>query len=436
MDQNEAPKLDQSEEVPPTEAERQQVAQPEVNQETTSESMSSDSQEPSESSDSLKPQEFTADNNAASTEAQNSVTSGEEATPPVVNPMSNDAVSSSTVSKKPGLSHLWRRVAIIAAVILVLAGGSAAAFYTVYLPHQPWYILDTALKNSMAQNDFTLNANANVTTSSMAYKINSITAANLTAKGLDENLTVTLAGASIPLEIRIVNSNLYFKFGDLSSVASLASLAGGALKDPNLGPVIGPLLSKLSNQWVVVDSTLLDQSKSLKCMLNSSWTLSNSDSNYMVNSYLNQPFFTVNSQTADTLNSQAEYKMNVTMSQNLAQKYLAGLSNLNAFKSYAQCTGAKPSTSHATAVDNQTTPLTIWVNKSTNRIDKIETVGTAQAAKNGTSGTLDATISYANVNVQAPAQAIPVTQLIAQLMQGLQSDPQLLNSISPMLSGL
>ena len=156
----------------------------------------------------------------------------------------------------------------------------------------------------------------------------------------------------------------------------------------------------------------------------------------MVNSYLNQPFFTVNSQTADTLNSQAEYKMNVTMSHNLAQKYVAGLSNLNAFKSYAQCTGAKPSTSHATTVDNQTTPLTIWVNKSTNRIDKIETVGTAQAAKNGTSGTLDATISYANVNVQAPTQAIPVTQLIAQLMQGLQSDPQLLNTISPMLSGL
>ena len=200
MDQNEEPKLDQPAEVSPSGAEQpQEVSQPAA----------------SDSSASSEPQVFTPGSTSAGASADSTTqTSGNSG-----QVESGGAMSSSTTTKKPGLSRLWRRVAIIAAIVIVLAGGSAAAFFTVYLPHQPWYILDTALKNTMAQNDFTINANVNATTSSMAVKLASITAANLTGKQIDENLTVTVAGASIPVEVRVVNSKLYFKFGDLSSVA-------------------------------------------------------------------------------------------------------------------------------------------------------------------------------------------------------------------------
>ena len=53
--------------------------------------------------------------------------------------------------------HFWRKVALICAVIVVLLGASAAAFVTLYLPNQPWYMLDTALKDTMSQTNFTAN---------------------------------------------------------------------------------------------------------------------------------------------------------------------------------------------------------------------------------------------------------------------------------------
>ena len=420
MDQNEAPKLDQSTEVPPVEAEQQG---PEVNQVLTSDSIANDSLAANESMPSTEPQIFTPDQTEIKSAESGSQMAGEAG--PVVN---GETTSSTNPAKKAGLSRLWKKVAIIAGVFVVLAGGSAAAFYAVYLPHQPWYILDTALKNSMAQNNLTIDANANLNSSSMPLKLASLTAANLMAKQLDENLTVTVAGANIPLELRLVNSNLYFKFGDLSNLAPLAGLAGPTLNDPSLGTSIKPVLTALSNQWVVVDSTLLEQSKSLKCLLSSSWALSSADSNSMVNSYLSQPFLSVKSQTADTLNAQVEDKMSVTMNDNQASKYFANLSSLDSFKSYDQCSGSKSTPSHSTPTTNQTTPLTIWINKSTHRIDKVDAVSTA--------GTLDATISYGNVNVQVPANAVPFIQLIAQLEQGLKGDPQLLNSVLPLLSSL
>lgn len=346
-------------------------------------------------------------------------------------------------AQKAGLSRFWKRFIIIAAVVIVLLGGSAAAFYTVYLPKQPWYILDTALKNTLAENNFSINTTGNLNVSNgLAIKLASLTATDLNNKQVDENLTLTVAGTNIPLEIRVVNGNLYFKFGDLSGVSSLLALAGSSVQGLNLGSVLTPVLSTLSNQWVVVDSTLLDQNKDLRCLLNSSWVLSSSDSNYMVNTYFNQPFLTVNSSTSGTLNSASEDVMSVTLNNNLAAKYFSGLNNLNASKSYANCIGVKlsstPAKSSSSLNNNKNYAFTIWVNKSTKLIDKIEFTPASASASQGTSfsGPIDMTLTYGTASIQAPKNAIPLLQLISGLTQSLKGDPQLLNSVNPYLSKL
>ncbi len=420
--------------------EQPQESTPSVEQ-STSEQTTSQSSDIGESTSetsagSSEPQVVTPDNLNTSTSAEPAsdavVTSSDTNQAPV-----NNSVTSGNPTKKSGIKHLWRKVAIIAAIIIVLAGGSAAAFYTVYLPSQPWYVLDTALKNTLAETNFTVNSNGNVTSAAangLSFKFTSLTAANFNTKQLEENLNLTIAGATIPVEARLVNSNLYLKFGNLSS---LAPLAGLALGNASASSALGGILTELSNKWVVVDSTLLAQNKDLRCLMGESWTLSNSDSNYMVNTYLDQPFFTVQSSSTTTLNSQSEDRMVVSMNNAQAANYINDLSNLSAAKSYAQCVGSKTTvSSHLSASKNQTTPFVFWINKSTHMIDQIQTTSTAADAKNGTTGTIDASFSYGNVSVQAPANAVPFDQLLAQLMQSMQSNPQLLSIVGPSLSKL
>ncbi len=426
MDPNETPKNEQAPENSfNTDSTEQVPSEP-----TADQSFDSSQSEGETSVNPSEPQAMAPDSFKNDTPSEPN-SSSSTAQPEVKNSLTTDS------PKKSGIKHLWRKVAIIAAIVIVLAGGSAAAFYTVYLPSQPWYVLDTAIKNTLAEANFTVNSSGNITTASangMSFKFTSLTAANFNTKQAEENLNLTIAGATIPAEVRLVNNNLYLKFGDLSS---LAPLAGIALGNAGIGQMLNGILASLSNKWIVIDSTLLDQNKNLRCLMSESWVLSNSDRNYMNNTYFDKPFFTVQSSSTTTLNSQSEERMVISANDSQAAKYLEGLSNLNAAKSYAQCVGSKTAVpSHLSAVKNQTTPFVFWINKSTNLIDKIETTSTATDAKSGTSGTIDASFSYGNVSVQAPANAVPFDQLLAQLTQGLQSNPQLLSTFGPSLSKL
>ncbi len=333
-------------------------------------------------------------------------------------------------SKKSFFKRWWKKLAIIVAVILVLGGSSAAAFRYVYLPKQPWYILDTALENTLSQSNVNLNATINTTSSGVAMKILSLTKVNFNNKQVDENINLTVDGVAIPAEIRLVNSNLYIKLGDLSTLTSLLSTLGGSSAQ-GLGSTFAPLLSGISNQWVVIDSTTLDSNKAYKCLMESSWTTSSSDSNYIVNSYLNKPFLNVLSMTSDTIGSSSEYKMSVNLSDNTAASYLNGLNNLSSSQSYNQCTGSKNTTITG---DNKTRPLTIWVNKSTKLIDQVEYA----SSQSGASGSIDALVSYGTVNVQVPPNAIPLAQLFAQIMETMtkQGNTQGLQALNSLMSNL
>ena len=329
--------------------------------------------------------------------------------------------------------HFWRKVALICAVIVVLLGASAAAFVTLYLPNQPWYMLDTALKDTMSQTNFTANMTGVINPSGgsgLVLNANSQIAVNLVSKSIDLKVTPQIAGSNIPVEFRVVNDNLYVN-ADLSGANSLVALAGSTYAS-----IFQDIASALSNRWIVFNSSLLDQSKDLRCLLNSSWVLSSSDSNYLVNSYLKKPFFSVTSATSDTVSGVPSEKLNVLMNDNEAASYLNGLSNLQAAKQYASCTGSHKNFNTKILANNQSIPFTIWINKSNHLINKLQiTISGALAKTAGFAGTITTTINYAPVTVKTPAQAVSFMQLLLQMESQLKSNPKL-QSLSPVLNGL
>lgn len=326
-----------------------------------------------------------------------------------VTPSSGGAASSGK-SPKPSRKFL-KRTLIVTAAIVVLAGASAAAFYTVYLPHQPWYVLDTALKNTMSQTQLTADGTMSGSTSSSSnilLNLSGTSAVNLQTKSILTDLDLKVAGVTIPTEARLVGGNLYIQVDNLSQLKPLIGLA-----DPSLAPTFGTLASQISGHWLEASNSLLTANKSLKCLLNENWTLSSSDSNYLVNTYLKQPFFTVNKASTTTVNGVSSEELVTTMNNAEAGSYLKDLGNLQIIKQYQQCSGEKGVPLDTSALSKaKTTPVTFWVNKSNNLIDKL-----SLGNLNGTSFT--ATLNYGPVSVEAPANAIPLNQLLTEIESSL-----------------
>ncbi len=333
---------------------------------------------------------------------------------------------------KSGRKHFWRNVVIACGILIVLMGGGALALFTVYLPSQPWYILDNALKNTMSQDQFTANivANSSGGKTTLPVQITSTSAVNLKTKQINEDLGLNLGfggNTSIPIQGRLVNGNLYFKVSMPPSLLNILQSAssGSGSSNSNLSNVsvlnlFPPQLIKLiNNHWLSVGKAMLDQSKPVKCLLNGNWTLSSSDTNYLTSSYMKKPFFKVNTLTSDTVGGVASDKLSVTMNDNEAANYLKGIGNLQAYKNYQECLGGKNSQGNFSSLaDGKQTPLTIWVDKSNNLINKVE-LNSIPGSK--FSGSIVATINYNNVTVSAPANSESVLQLFSQLGQSFKA---------------
>lgn len=331
--------------------------------------------------------------------------------------------------------HFWRTFAIVSGVLILLMGASAAAFFTVYLPRQPWYILDTALRNTLNQTQFTASVVVNdssTSKSSPPFKLTSSSAVNLNTKAFNENLGInvklnTNKSTTIPISVRFVSNDLYFKVNYSPSALSLLNNLTANSSSSSLLGVLPGLLTALNNHWFTVGGSLLDQSTGLKCLLNSSWVLSSSDSSYLSSNYLKKPFFSVKSSSSATVNGAASDELSVVMNDNGAASYIKDLSNLQAFKTYQKCSGSKNNKINVSSLaDGKQTPMTIWINKASHLINKVEVSSNSKSFN----GSVEVTINYSKVSVIPPANAESVMQLFTQIEQQALSNPQLQNTLS------
>lgn len=315
----------------------------------------------------------------------------------------------------PAKHRLPKLVLPLIAALVVLSAGTAAAYYMVYKPNQPAMLLRTALDNTLQQHqvsaDISFSGSPTQAGSGVAFKIDAKTSTNSDAKTADAVINATVSGVTIPLEARLVNQNAYVKVGDLSGVESLAS--GFA---PTLAPTVKSIAGSITNKWVEFDSTLLSQAGA-SCALNASWAVSKSDIALLNDAYLKNSFVTIKSTASDTVNGQPAEKMVLSINDNKAAAYAKSLSNLSMVQSLQKCGGgsAKPLNTSSLA-DGDTTPLTVWVDKASKRLVKLDMQSTAQdAQKAHLQGELTATFSYGNVQISAPQGAIPALQLLSQI---------------------
>jgi hypothetical protein len=343
---------------------------------------------------------------------------------------SNSPNSSDPIAKKSKLAFLKRKAFVMPiAAILILAIGSAAAFYVVIKPNMPASKLQAAFINTLQQKQFSYNATANLDPSSsgsgLAAKVTASGDANNVAQTSDTNINLTISGVSINAEVRYVGQNLYVKFGNLSSLTSLVNDF-----DPSLSGEVSSFASQISNQWIAVDSTLLKQA-GLSCIIDSNVTFTNSDATQLKKDYSKDPFINIKSNSPATVNGAASEQYVLNVNDDKASAFINTLDNLPLVKSVESCQASNSTKSQNIKGDNKLTPVTVWVDKGTKRIDQVEyQPSPSEVAKSGEGGKLILTLGYKASVVSAPASSMPLLSVIANLDKTLGENPSSSTNIS------
>jgi hypothetical protein len=324
--------------------------------------------------------------------------------------------SVSTSNGKPPKKFLKGLLIALLAVVII-GGGSAAAYEGVIVPNKPANVLKTSLVNSLQEKEANFSGTVQAQINSgIAYKIAYSGAEDSSTKSSDIKLNLTVSGVVFPVEARLVGGNIYIKVGDLSDIASLVKAYS-----PSASTIVSSLSSQVSNKWFEVDSTLIDEAGSTSCVLNTNLSLTKADVQLLEDQYGKNPFATIDSSSNVTLNGVKTEEFVLSINDNKLAPFAKGLNNLSIVKSLESCDkGTTPTSETSSLADNDTTPLTIWVNKSTKRIVQISSHSTTQdKSKSGVvaSGTVD--LNYSPVSITAPQNAEPVTQLISSLETSL-----------------
>jgi hypothetical protein len=327
----------------------------------------------------------------------------------------------------PSRSRLLKPLLIALAAVVVIGGGSAAAYFGAIVPNKPANVLKSAVVNTLQQTQVsskgTLEASSGA--GGLALKADINTATNSVAKTADVQLNLTVSGVTFPIEARLVNKNVYVKVGDLSSIAGLV----GAY-NTDAGSVATAVSSQLSNKWIVIDETLLNEA-GIGCVLNTNWTLSQADIKLLENQYSQNPAVTIQSTSSDSVNGQKAEKFVLSIDDDKAAAAFGNaktFNNLSMVKSLEKCyknSSSLSGTSTTVKGDHDKTPITLWVDKGSKRIVKAELQTSAKEKKAGTSGSFTTTISYKPVSISAPSNAEPAIQVFTDIQKSISSNPAL-----------
>lgn len=331
-------------------------------------------------------------------------------------------------------------VLIVLLGIVLLGGGSAAAYFGMVVPNKPENILKAAFKNTANQKNVTAKATAEGKADSIAYKSTITTKANRDKKSIGLEASVTVSGFTFTGEARYVDKTAYVKVGDLSNITDIISAAAGlsaSEANQQYATMINDISKKVANQWYEVDSTLLKEANA-DCVLESDFSINDADYKLLADEYAKNPFVTIDSSAGDTVDGKSATKFQLTLDEKKASAFGPTIEKTSLFKKLTECDKSASSSTSNSSLDKDVsstikdatgdgkTSFTLWVDKKTKTISRVAAETTpAQAKESGVSTKLDATFDYSPVTIEKPSNSKPITSLISEVMNLYQDQPVL-----------
>lgn len=341
-------------------------------------------------------------------------------------PVAAVAPTVGSVAQASSKKKLFGKLGIIPTVAIagvLLLAGSAAGYFGIVLPNQPENVLKAAFQNTAKQTQGSfvgvgkfesIDPNAEL----KAFNIEFNGKADSQKNVYQAEMKFTASGVSLPVELRKVDTSLYMRFGDITTLQNLAATAA-----PEYTQIIALVGDKISNQWIEIDETLLKQAGA-DCVLNTSISLTDQDIQLIESRYESSPFMTVGSTASDTVNGRAAYKYDISVAANKASEFAKGLEELSFVKALQACSDDEVPVTEELSEDSEDTKLTLWVDKSSKTLVKVRSdISEAESEKSDLKGYMEVTMNYEAVTVDKPADARPAMEVLSELqalfMQGL-----------------
>ncbi|MBA3758888.1 hypothetical protein H0X10_04670 [Candidatus Saccharibacteria bacterium] len=355
-------------------------------------------------------------------EKQPEITSDTSVTPP--EPQTTAPVSPATpvtispTPPKSGGKKLFGKIGMVPAVIIavvLLVGGSAAAYLGIVIPNKPENVLKIAFENTALQKKSKFDGKFTYESTDPEAQIKAV---NITFKGqgdIEKNafqteLEATASGVKLPIEIRSVDKSLFVKVGDLSTIKNLAIAAA-----PEYGVIIDEVNKKLADQWIEIDETLLKQ-VGADCALNTSLALTNEDIEMLKKRYQEVPFTAVKSTTSEAVNGRDAYKYEIELDDNKGAEYIKGLQELSVVKKLKECSKDDDVLDTKELADDDITPITLWIDKDTKTLSKFVMNSTQQdEEKSQIKGSLEMTFQFGEAEIVKPEGARPALEVFGEL---------------------
>lgn len=308
---------------------------------------------------------------------------------------------------------------LIITVVAIVAGSSAGAYFGVIAPNKPENVLKTAVKKALEQRQATSKGNISVDMNAEDAELKNVTinftaAADLDKQAFETTIDASASGVKLPLEIRGVEKNIYFKVGDLGSVKSVANLA-----DPEVGALIDVVGKKISNQWIEVDESLLKQAGT-ECTTSMFSGFTKKDTDQLMELYEKNQFMTVKSKSADKVEGKDTTRFELGLDKQKAEAFGNNLDSVETLKKIKECSktgddnNAGGDTEVKDAVDKTEVSFIVWVDKSkTLRQIQIK----ANDPESKTSATATVTYTDGKVDVKKPEGAKPLLEVFGDFSE-------------------
>jgi hypothetical protein len=344
-------------------------------------------------------------------------------------------------SKKPRKIKAWI-IALVAALVVV--GGSAAAYFGVVVPNQPENKLKKAVQNLSKEQATTVKGNIDLTSrdASGSMDINMMHI-DPEKRIMLADVVVNVSGIKLPVEVRYLDDTAYVKLGDLSTLKALAAGFGGA----EVAPIIDMVDSKVSNQWVEIDRTFLNQATQgfneglesdsscsateittkLRTAVDASLELATSD---------DAQVYEIVSTAKEDVDGESTTKMELKINEAKLAEFGKKAGEMPAVNELKKCLQDGEMASGGVESDNGTiTTFNIWVSGD-NQIKRVETAMeiTEANSSNKVTSTVDMTMVKEAPTVEKPAGTKPIMQLIGELQTLFMGDAGSLDALNGSLS--
>ena len=303
-------------------------------------------------------------------------------------------------------------------IVFLVLGGSAAAYFGVIVPNRPENVLKSAISNTAEQRKVKFDGKLTYESTDPEADLKAVNVtfngeADADKNGFQSAFEVTASGIKVPFEARFVDKSIFLKVGDLSSVKGVAQAAA-----PQAASAVDAISNKLSNQWLEIDETLLKQAGG-SCALDTSFAFTKQDIDLLAKRYEEAPFATTKSTARDTVNGRSAYKYELDINGEKSADYAKGLEELSVVKKLRECGDGQDSLgADKLTSNNESLPVTLWVDRGSKRIVKIATQSTpADEEKERAKFSLEITFSYGEANVTSPEGAKPIMEVLGDFSQ-------------------